>query len=114
MSASTLARIKLGLSLPRLRYDAAEISDPHPTDMARDIDIISGILEDLQVLQFNCLGDVSPEINRFRDPAPMATVQDLAFETCWSKFFLIPGSESLIRSKTISLHSLFESCILLA
>jgi hypothetical protein len=61
-------RIILSLSLPRFDYDGAGITDPKHLDITRTIDIISGILEDPQVLQFNALGDALPDINRFRDP----------------------------------------------
>jgi hypothetical protein len=101
-------------SHPGGEYDAAEIVHPHAVHIPRNIDIMAGILQDPQVLRLNSLGDALPDIIPFTDPVPMATVLHWALETCCEKFFLISGIMSPFRSKRIFMHSLFESCILLA
>jgi hypothetical protein len=43
--------------VPSLDYDAIETFDPDPTEIPFNVQIMSRILENQQVLRFNCLGD---------------------------------------------------------
>jgi hypothetical protein len=101
-------------SLPGSQYDAGEIVHPRPADIPRNIDIISGILQDPLVLRLNSLGDALLDIIPFTDPVPMATVPHRAFEIWCEKLFLTSGLKSPFRSRRIFMHSPFESRILLA
>jgi hypothetical protein len=75
-------------SPPRVEYDAAENMHSQPVDRPRNIDIITGILQDQHVLRLNCLGHGLPEIIPFTDPVPMAAVPHRALETCDENVFL--------------------------
>jgi hypothetical protein len=44
-------------SVPSLHHDAIETFDPHPAEIPLNVQIMSRILEDQQMLRFNCLGD---------------------------------------------------------
>jgi hypothetical protein len=57
-------------------HDAAQIIDPHPAQTGLNVDIMSGILEDRQVLQFNCLGAELSEVTLIGAAVsvPVATV----------------------------------------
>jgi hypothetical protein len=46
--------------VPNLDHDAFEIFDLYLAEILLDVQIMSWILEDSQVLQFNCLGDILP------------------------------------------------------
>jgi hypothetical protein len=56
-----------------LDHDAVETFDLCPAEMPFNIQIMSGILEDQQVLQFNCLGDFFHQITTSGPFVPVAT-----------------------------------------
>jgi hypothetical protein len=60
--------------VPSPAHDAVETFDPCPTKIPLNIQIISQILEDQQVLRFNCLGDFFPQITISGPSMPIATV----------------------------------------
>jgi hypothetical protein len=101
-------------SLSGVENYAPEMVHSHPVDIPRNIDIIAGILQDAQLLRLNCLGDALPDINPFTDPVPLTTVLHRPLETCCEKCFLTSGLMSPFRSKSIFMHSLVETRILLA
>jgi hypothetical protein len=47
--------------VPSLDYDAVEIFDPRPNEIPLSVQIMSRVLEDQQVLRFNCLGETVPQ-----------------------------------------------------
>jgi hypothetical protein len=47
--------------VPGLNHDAVEIFDPCPDEIPLNVQIMSRVLEDQQVLRFNCLGDIVPQ-----------------------------------------------------
>jgi hypothetical protein len=46
--------------VPSLHHDAVEIFDPWPDEILLNVQIMSRVLEDQQMLRFNCLGDIIP------------------------------------------------------
>jgi hypothetical protein len=46
--------------VPSLDHDSVETFDPHPAEIPLNVQIMSRILEDQQVLRFNCIGDFFP------------------------------------------------------
>jgi hypothetical protein len=48
--------------VPCLDHDTVETFDPYPAEMPLNVQIMSRIHEDQQVLGFNCLGDFFPQI----------------------------------------------------
>jgi hypothetical protein len=50
--------------VPSLDHDAIEIFGPCANEIPLNVQIMSRVLEDQQMLQFNCLGDIVPQSYR--------------------------------------------------
>jgi hypothetical protein len=59
--------------VPSLDYDAVRIFDPYTAEIPLNVQIMPRILEDQQVLRFNCLGDFFPQIIISGPSVPVAT-----------------------------------------
>jgi hypothetical protein len=59
---------------PGLDHAAVETFGPYLTEILLNVQIISRILEDQQVLPVHCLGDFFPQITISRLSAPVATL----------------------------------------
>jgi hypothetical protein len=75
---------------------------------------MSRILEDQQVLRFNCPGDVFPQIIISGPSVPVATLLCRVLWTCCAKFVLVPDKWLPFRMKRPFVNSLFETRILLS
>jgi hypothetical protein len=63
-------QIRCGSSLD---HSAVGPFDSYPTEIPLDVQIMSLILEDQQMLRFNCLGDFFPQITISGPSVPVAT-----------------------------------------
>jgi hypothetical protein len=72
--------------IPSLDYDAVEICDPCPDEIPLNIQIMSRVLEDQQVLQFDCLGDIVPQSCISRPSVPVAILLRRVLQTYCAKF----------------------------
>jgi hypothetical protein len=61
-------------SVTSLNHDALETFDPCLAEIPLNVQIMSRILEDQQVLRFNCLGDLFHEITISGPSVPVATL----------------------------------------
>jgi hypothetical protein len=100
--------------VPSLDHDNLETFDPYPAEMPLNVQIMSWILEDQQVLQFNCLGDFFPQIIISGHSVPVATLLRGELQTCCTKFVLAPDKPLPFRMKRPFVNSLFEIQILLS
>jgi hypothetical protein len=53
---------------------AVETFDPYPAEIPLNVQMMSQILEDQQVLRFNCLGDFFPQMTISGPSLPVATL----------------------------------------
>jgi hypothetical protein len=60
--------------IPSLDHDAVESFDRYPVEIPLSVQIMPRILEDQQVLRFNCLGDFFPQITIFGPSVSVATL----------------------------------------
>jgi hypothetical protein len=60
--------------VPSLDHDAIETFDPDPAEIPLNVRIMSRILENQQMLRFNCLGDFFPQIAISGPSVPVATL----------------------------------------
>jgi hypothetical protein len=60
--------------VPSLDHDAVETFDPYPAEISLNVQIMSRILENQQVLRFNCLGDFFPQITISEPFVPVAAL----------------------------------------
>jgi hypothetical protein len=60
--------------VPSLDDEAVETFDPYPAEIPLNVQIMSRVLEDQQVLRFNCLGDFFSQITLFGPSVPVATL----------------------------------------
>jgi hypothetical protein len=60
--------------VPSLDHDAVEIFYPYPTEIPPNVQIMSRILEDQQVLRLNCLLDFFPQITIPGSSVPVTTL----------------------------------------
>jgi hypothetical protein len=58
---------------PSLDHDGVETFDPYPAEMTRHVQIMSRIIENQQVLRFNCFGDFFPQITISGPSVPVVT-----------------------------------------
>jgi hypothetical protein len=72
--------------VPSLDHDAVEIIDACPDEMPLNVQIMSRVLEDQQVLRFNCLGDIVPQSYISGPSVPVATLLHRVLQTCCAKF----------------------------
>jgi hypothetical protein len=94
---------------PSFHDDAAERIDSQPLEIPRNVSVISSILDEWQVLQFNCLG-----IDRGKPSLAVAVVLRRVLETCYAKFSLVMKSDSCSHPKNLFMSSLLETRILLS
>jgi hypothetical protein len=60
--------------VPRFKHDIVEIVDFCPDEIHFNVQIMSLVLEDQQVLRFNCLGDIVPQSYVSGPSVPVATL----------------------------------------
>jgi hypothetical protein len=72
--------------VPCLDHDAIEISDLCPDEIALNVEIMSQISEDQQVLKFHCLGDIVSQIHISGPALPVATLLHRVLQTCRARF----------------------------
>jgi hypothetical protein len=100
--------------VPSFDHDAVETFDQYPAEIPLNVQIISRIFEDQQILRFNCLGDFFPYIAISGPSVPVATILCRVFYTCCAKFILVPDKRLPFRMKRSFVHSLCETRILLS
>jgi hypothetical protein len=82
-----------------LDHDAVEIFDPWPDEIPLNVQIMSRVLEDQQLLRFNCLGDIVPQSCISGPSVPVATLRRRVLQTCYAKFVSVPDEQLLFRMK---------------
>jgi hypothetical protein len=65
--------------VPCLDHDDVQTFDPYPAETPLNVQIMSRILEDQQMLRFNCLRDFFPQITTSGPSVPIATLLRRAF-----------------------------------
>jgi hypothetical protein len=75
---------------------------------------MSLVLEDQQVLRFNCLGDIVPQSDISGSSAPVAMLLRRVLQTCCIKFVSVTDDRLPFRMKQQFMNSLFETWILLS
>jgi hypothetical protein len=73
---------------------------------------MSRILEDQQMLQFNCLEDLFTQITISGPSVSVATLLRRVLQICCSKFVFVPDKPLPFRMKWPFVNSLFETRIL--
>jgi hypothetical protein len=79
-----------------------------------NVHIMSRVLEDQEVLPFNCLGDIVPQSYIFRPSVPAATLLCRVLQTCCAKSVSVTDERLPLRMKQQFMDSLFEIRITLA
>jgi hypothetical protein len=100
--------------VPSLDDDAVEIFDPCPDEIPFNVQIMSRVLEDRQVLRFNCLGDIVPQSYISGPSVPVATLLRRVLQTCCAKFVSVIDERLPFHMKQQFMNSLFETRILLS
>jgi hypothetical protein len=60
--------------VPSLDHDVVETFDPYPAEIPLNVQIMSRILEDHQMLRFDCFGDFFPQVTISGPSVPVATL----------------------------------------
>jgi hypothetical protein len=97
--------------VPSLDHDAVERFDSHPGEIRLNVQIMSRILEDQQMLRPNRLEDFFPQITISGPSVPIATVLRRVLSTGCAKFVLVPDKRLLFQMKRLFVNSLFETRI---
>jgi hypothetical protein len=100
--------------VPSLDHDTTKAFNPDPAEIPLNIEIMSRILEDQQVLRFDCLGNFFPQIAISGLSVPVATLLRWVLSTCRAKFVLVPDKRLPFRMKRPFVNSLFETRVLLS
>jgi hypothetical protein len=100
--------------VPGLDYDAVEIYDPCRDEIRLNVQIMSQVLEDQQVLRFNCFGDIVPQSYISGLSVPVATFLRRVLQTRCAKFVSVTDERLPFRGKQQFMNSLFEIRILLS
>jgi hypothetical protein len=72
--------------VPSLDHDAVEMFDPCPDEILLNVQIMSRVLEDQEVLRFNCLGDILRQSYISGPSAFVAMLLCRVLQTCCAKF----------------------------
>jgi hypothetical protein len=100
--------------VPSLDHGGTETFDPYRAEIPLNVQIMSRILEDQQMLRFNCLGDFFPQITISGPSVPVATLLRRVLETFCAKFVLVLDKRLPFRMKLLFVNSGFETRILLS
>jgi hypothetical protein len=99
-------------SLAKFDDDPIEIGDQEAVDISRGIETMLLILQDPQMLRFNCLGRDSRRINASEAPLSLATILHHSVATSFMKLSVVMKSKSVIDRGRIFVHSLVETRVL--
>jgi hypothetical protein len=100
--------------VPSLDHDAVEIFDSGPDEIPLNVQIMSRVFGDQQVLRFNCLGDVVPQSYMSRPFVSVATLLRRVLQTYRAKFVSVTDERLPFRMKQQFVNPLFETRILLS
>jgi hypothetical protein len=98
--------------VPSLDHDVVKIFDPCPDGISLNVQIMSRVLEDQQLLRFNCLGDIVPQSYKSGPSVSVATLLCRVLQTCWAKFVSVTDERLPFHMKQQFMNSLFETRIL--
>jgi hypothetical protein len=99
--------------VPSLDHDAVEIFNPCPDEIPLNIQIMSWVLENHKVLQFNCLGDIVHQSYISGPSVFVATLLRRVLQTCCATFVSVTDERLPFRMKQQFMNSLLETRILL-
>jgi hypothetical protein len=85
--------------IPSLNQDVVETFNPFLTEIHLNVQIMSRILEDQQVLRFNCPGDFFTQIIISGPSVPVETLLRRVLQTCCPKFLSVPDKQLPFRIK---------------
>jgi hypothetical protein len=92
---------------PLFDSDDQQILDSHPGQTPINVDVISQILGDEQVVRFNYLGVAFPGSR-----VPVATLIHQVIQTCRQRFLLTTKARYRFLCNQFLMLALFESCVL--
>jgi hypothetical protein len=85
--------------VPSLDHDVVEIFNLCPDEIPLNVQIMSRVLEDQQVLRFNCLGDIVSQSYISGPSVPVATFLRWVLQTCCAKFVSVTDERLPFRMK---------------
>jgi hypothetical protein len=100
--------------VPSFDHDVVGIFDPCPAEIPFNVQIMSPIHEDQQLLRFKFPGYILPQITISGPSVPVAMLLCRILQTCCAKFVLVPDERLPLRMKWQFMNPVFETRILFA